>query len=224
MPPLSQPPIVCETACDDELARLLVRDLNVGFEALARAWQTRLYAFALRMTGSASDAEDVAQETLVRAWRALQAFPVERRRALQVRPWLFQIAVNLARNAARDARRAPTISLEDDTDENERRSAHESPAERLEDGDPAGAPEKSLERRQRLETLARLLLSLPSAQRLALTLRHVEGMSYGEMAAITGLPIGTLKSSASRGAAELRRAIERERMREDYRERLELGS
>jgi RNA polymerase sigma-70 factor, ECF subfamily len=215
---------LCDCVSDEDLARLLARDLNAGFETLARAWQHRLYAFALRMTGSAGDAEDLAQETLVRAWRALSDYPAERRRALQVRPWLFQIAVNLARNAARDAHRSPTISLDDEATDDATRSAHESPAERLEDDDPSAAPEESLERRQRLETLARLLLSLPPAQRLALVLRHVEGMSYGEMAAITSLPVGTLKSHASRGAADLRRAIERERAREEYREKLELGS
>lgn len=214
----------CDRERDEELARLLARDLNAGFEALTRAWQHRLYAFALRMTGSPGDAEDLAQETLVRAWRALSVYPAERRRALLIRPWLFQIAVNLARNAARDARRAPAISLDDDPSDDSGQSANESLAERLEDCDPSAAPEESFERRQRREALARLLLSLPSAQRLALVLRHVEGLSYTEMATITGLPTGTLKSHANRGAADLRQAIERDRTREEYRERLELGS
>jgi RNA polymerase sigma-70 factor (ECF subfamily) len=140
-----------------------------------------------------------------------------------VRPWLFQIAVNLARNATRDARRGATISLDDPASAGASGSTHELVADRLEDGDPDSAPEESFERQQRLEALAHLLLTLPPAQRLALTLRHVEGLSYGEMAAITGQPIGTLKSHASRGAADLRRAIERERTREEYREKLELG-
>jgi RNA polymerase sigma-70 factor, ECF subfamily len=209
---------------DAALAAALARDLNAGFEWLARAWQDRLYAFMLRMTGSSSDAEELTQETLVRAWRALSDYSSQRRRELRVRPWLFQIAVNLARNKARSISRAGTVSL----DALERRvgqdmsEAGESPAARIPDEDLAGAPEASLERRQRLEALAALLLGLPEPHRLAVTLRHVEGMSYTAIAEVTGLPIGTVKSHASRGAMELRRAIEREQARETYREETEL--
>jgi RNA polymerase sigma-70 factor (ECF subfamily) len=92
----------------------------------------------------------------------------------------------------------------------------------LRDDDPEDDPEASLERRQRLESLAGLLLALPEPHRLAVILRHVEGMSYGAIAGVTGLPVGTVKSNASRGAAELRRAIQRERARETYREESEL--
>jgi RNA polymerase sigma-70 factor, ECF subfamily len=207
--------------CDDDakLAALLARDLNAGFESLARAWQDRLYAFALRMTGKPADAEDVAQETLVRAWRALGDYSAERRRTLAVRPWLFQIAVNLARNAARSASRAPAVSLDAGSETEE--PALPSAADRLAESDIAVMPEEFFERRQRLERLAALLLELSPAQKLAVVLRHVEGMSYGEMAHVTGLPTGTLKSHASRGATELRRLIERDRAREAYREKLE---
>ncbi len=209
---------------DAALAAALARDLNAGFETLARAWQDRLYAFTLRMTGSPSDAEELAQETLVHAWRALSDYPPERRRALRVRPWLFQIAVNLTRNLARSTGRAGTMSLDalESSGERELSGMGESPAARIPDDDPEGAPEASLERRQRLEALAAQLLALPEPHRLALTLRHIEGMSYGAIAEVTGMPVGTVKSHASRGAAELRRAIEREQAREAYREETEL--
>ncbi|HEX9036245.1 MAG TPA: sigma-70 family RNA polymerase sigma factor [Ktedonobacterales bacterium] len=204
---------------DSELARLLACDPAAGFEQLARNWQNRLYAFALRMSGSPADAEDIAQETLVRAWRALATYSEERRASLQVRAWLFQIAVNLVRNSARSASHATTLSLDDPGDVEA--GALHTLAERLPDTDLAGVPEESLERRLRRELLAHLLLRLPKAQRLALVLRHIEGMTYDEISAITGLPIGTLKSHASRGASELRRALEREETREAYRDRLE---
>lgn len=214
--------IVCGCDADAQLAALLARDLNAGFEALARAWQDRLYGFALRMTGRPADAEDVAQETLVRAWRALSEYPADRRRALAIRPWLFQIAVNLARNAARSANRAPAISLDAEPETQE--PSQTSAADRLAESDIETMPEEFFERRQRLETLAALLLELSPAQKLAVVLRHVEGMNYSEMAHVTGLPTGTLKSHASRGAAELRRLIERDRAREAYREKLEQSS
>lgn len=209
---------------DAALAVALARDLNTGFESLARAWQDRLYAFMLRMTGRPSDAEELAQETLVRAWRALSDYPPERRRALRVRPWLFQIAVNLARNNARSLGRSGSVSL-DALEGNARLGVpetEESPAARIPDEDPEGAPEASLERRQWLATLAALLLRLPEPHRLALTLRHIEGMSYMAIAEVMEMPVGTVKSHASRGAMELRRAIEREWAREAYREETEL--
>src|SRR5579859_156471 len=189
---------------DAALAAALAHDLNLGFESLARAWQDRLYAFTLRMTGSPSDAEELAQETLVHAWRALADYSPERRRALRVRPWLFQIAVNLTRNLARSAGRAGTMSLDALEGSGERKlsGTGESPATRIPDDDPEGAPEASLERQQRLESLAAMLLALPEPHRLALTLRHIEGMSYGAIAEVTGMPVGTVKSHASRGAAE----------------------
>ncbi len=209
---------------DTALAAALARDLNAGFESLAYAWQDRLFAFILRMTGSPSDAEELAQETLVRAWRALADYSPQRRRALRIRPWLFQIAVNLTRNHARSRGRAGTISLDalEGGGEQVMHERDESPIARIADEDATGAPEESLERRQRLETLAALLLELPVPHRLALTLRHIEGMSFDAIAEATGTPVGTVKSHASRGAAELRRAIAREQAREAYREETEL--
>lgn len=194
---------------DVALACALADDLERAFEELANAWSNRLYAFALRMTGRERDAEELAEETLVRAWRALSDYSPERRRALRLRPWLFQIAANLARNRARDARRVVTLSLDDKTSE-----TTGAWAERLVDGDPLGAPEEALAAAQRQATLAALLLTLPDAQRIAVILRHIEGMCYAQIAETTGEPIGTVKSHVNRGVARLRRAMEQERLAE----------
>ncbi len=193
---------------DVALASALADDLAGAFEELAHGWSSRLFAFALRMTGCDRDAEEIAEETLVRAWRALSDYSPERRRALRLRPWLFQIAANLARNRARDARRAPTLSL-DDTRESET-----SLADRLVDSDPLGTPEEAFAAAQRQMTLAALLLTLPEAQRVAVILRHIEGMCYAQIAETTGEPIGTVKSHVNRGVARLRRAMEQERLAE----------
>lgn len=194
---------------DVALACALADDLERAFEELACAWSNRLYAFALRMTGRERDAEELAEETLVRAWRALSEYSPERRRALRLRPWLFQIAANLARNRARDARRVVTLSLDDETSE-----TASALAERLADGDPLGTPEEALAAAQRQATLAALMLTLPDAQRIAVILRHIEGMCYAQIAETTGEPIGTVKSHVNRGVARLRRAMEQERLAE----------
>lgn len=202
--------------CDEALAIALADDFDAAFERLARAWEQRLYAFALRMTGRPRDAEEVAEETLVQAWRALSTYPPERRRALRLRPWLFQIAANLARNRARSARRADALSLDSATPASDGSADAATLAERIADEDPLGAPEEALAREQRLADLAALLLTLPEPQRLVVILRHVEGMGYAAIAETTGEPIGTVKSHASRGVARLRRALERERISEAW--------
>lgn len=224
-PNARQTPVAHERQDNDAaLTGALARDLSGGFESLVFAWQDRLYAFTLRMCGRPTDAEELTQETFIRAWRALNEYTPERRRALHVRPWLFQIAVNLVRNHIRDLSRQGTISLDAPTGGEEQGDVERSltPAAWLADQDPEGAPEESLDRRQRLESLASLLLTLPDAHREAIILRHVEGMSYDVIASVMGAPIGTVKSYASRGAAELRRAIEREDTRQAYREESEL--
>lgn len=202
--------------CDDALTAALAENLDNAFERLARAWEQRLYAFALRMTGRPRDAEELAQETLAQAWRALSDYSPERRRTLRLRPWLFQIAANLARNRARAARRAQALSLDSDTplDDSAQGATTQTLAERLADEDPLGSPEEVIAREQRLADLAALLLTLPEPQRVVVILRHVEGLGYSAIAEVTGEPVGTVKSHASRGVARLRRALERERIAE----------
>src|SRR6476659_674551 len=94
---------------DDALVGRLARDLEAGFPGLVEAHQDRLYTIALRLLGDRRDAEEVAQDALVRAFRAMREYPRERVVALQLRPWLASIAVNLARNRRRrhDDRQPP---------------------------------------------------------------------------------------------------------------------
>lgn len=211
--PMARMTMQAEIAPSDEaLAAALAIDLDAAFEALALAWERRLYAFALRMTGRQHDAEELAEETLVQAWRALVGYSSERRRTLRLRPWLFQIVANLARNRARSARRKDTLSLDaapanDDDGQSAARAAG-----RIADDDPLGNPEAALAREQRLADLAALLLTLPPTQREVVILRHVEGMDYAAIAEVTGEPVGTVKSHASRGVARLRQALEHERV------------
>src|SRR6266704_5151987 len=74
------------------------------FERLVRDNQNRVYAVSLALTGNRHDAEEVAQDTFLRAYKALQTYPPERIRELKQRPWLHRIAINVARNRHRGLR------------------------------------------------------------------------------------------------------------------------
>jgi len=178
-----------ELATADPDARLiagLAEDLDGTFEALVRAHQDRLFTIAWRTGGDRHDAEELVQDCFVRAYLALAAYPPARIRDLRLRGWLTTILLNAGRNRAR-VRRVPTTEL-----------AFEPGAE------PADDP---LTRADDRETWARLLAGLSPAQRTAVVLRHVDGLSYAEIAEATGRPEGTVKAHVHRGLAALRTAL-----------------
>jgi RNA polymerase sigma-70 factor (ECF subfamily) len=183
---------------DQVLVQTLVDDLEAGFEAVVHAYQRRLYAFALRLTGSPRDAEEIAQDAFVRAYRALAGYDAERIIALKVRAWLFQITVNVARNRARGRRvsEVPLAPVDGDAPR-----PIDVPA------DDAEQPDAVAERRDDEAHLATIVAALPERYRAAVVLRHVQGFQYQEIATILGQPAGTVKSNVHRGVALLREAI-----------------
>jgi RNA polymerase sigma-70 factor (ECF subfamily) len=181
-------------ARDGALAAALAADLPGSFERTVLAFQDRLYAFALRLTGSPADAQEITQDAFVRAYRALETYPPARRRSLALRPWLYRIALNATRNRVR-RRRPVTVPLD----------PRREPA-----ADAAVEPAALLERSERVRALARLVGGLPERYRAAVILRHVEGLGYGEIAAALGQPVGTAKANVHRGLALLRRGLEGE--------------
>jgi RNA polymerase sigma-70 factor (ECF subfamily) len=186
-----------------DLTAALAADLDGAFEALVRAYQQRIYAFALRLAGNAADAEEIAQDAFVRAYRALARYPAERICALALRPWLYQIALNVARNRLRDharERRAAVVSLDERAADGQ--TLRFEPAD-----DPSGRPEEAAEAGEQRRDLAERLAALPASYRAAVVLRHVEGFSYAEMAEQLGQPIGTVKANVHRGARLLRAAL-----------------
>ena len=180
---------------DIDLTDRLATDLDAAFETLVRGHADRLYGIALRLTGDARDAEEIAQDAFVRAHRALNGYDAERIRALRLRPWLAAIAVNLARNRRRRAAdRQPSLSL----DAAGTGTGPEAAA--------ADAPEAIAVRRAERERWAAALACLPDRYRVPLVLRHVDDLSYDEMADALGRPEGTLRAQVHRGLALLRAA------------------
>ena len=137
--------------CSDDLPERLAAGLDGAFEPMVLAYQRRLYAFALRLVGRPEDAEEIAQDALVRAYRALATYPPERIRALALRAWLFQITLNVARNRLRGSR-PELASLEGDRE----RDALNLPSNQQE------WPDQQAERAEERRELAALLLALPT--------------------------------------------------------------
>jgi len=183
---------------DTALAAGLAKDLDGAFPSLVATHQDRLYSIALRLLGDRRDAEEVAQDALVRAFRAMRGYPRERVAALRLRPWLASIAVNLARNRRRrlDDQRPPG-SLEPLV-----AAGFDVPA------DGRTTPGPTADRRETRRELAAALLILTPAVRAAIVLRHVDGLSVAETAEALGKPEGTIKAQVHRGLRELRAYIE----------------
>jgi RNA polymerase sigma factor (sigma-70 family) len=183
---------------DLALANHLAKDLDAAFPGLVEAHQDRLYTIALRLLGDRRDAEEVAQDALVRAFRAMGGYERERVAALRLRPWLASIAVNLARNRRRrhDDRQPP----------NQLEPMLDAGFDVVSDG--RTGPEDRTARRETQRELATALLRLKPAVRAAVVLRHVDGLSVVEAAEALGRPEGTIKAQVHRGLRELRAVLE----------------
>jgi len=186
----------------------LARDLDGSFERLVLTYQDRLYAFALRFCGNREDAEEVAQDAFVRAYRALKTYPAERVRTLALRAWLYQIVLNVARNRYR-RKRHRTVSLESASRSMDGREPHGAAFD-----PPANAedrPDRRFERGRERADMASLVAALPPRFRDALILRYVEGLPIAEVAAVLKQPLGTAKSNVHRAINALRHSLSHSR-------------
>lgn len=164
-------------------------DLDGGFAVLYDAYRTVVFSTALRVSGRWADAEDLAAETFLRAYRALAAYPPERVAALTPRAWLLTILLNVWRNDRRTLARHPPPA----------------PLEAAPDTDDGAEPvDRTAERHETGRELADLLALLPEDQRVAVVLRHVDDLPVAEIAQVLGCPVGTAKSHISRGLRRLR--------------------
>lgn len=187
---------------DERLCSVLADDLDWTFEAVVLAHQDRLYSIALRVLGDPADAEEAAQDALVRAYRALATYDRTRILELRLRSWLTTIVLNRCRTVLSRRSTRPT-------------DAAASLDARLADGleviAPATAtPAAVAERRDARDIWADRLLQLPLAYRSAIVVRHVDGLSYPEAAIALGRPEGTVKAQVHRGVAMLRSMLEAE--------------
>ena len=169
-------------------------DLEARFEADALPLLNGMYSAAFRLTRNAADAEDLIQETFLRAYRGFRQFE----EGTNLKAWLYRILMNTFINSYRKKQREPqTISDEEVEDW----YLYSKMAER--GAEPSA--ETSVIESLPDEDVQEALSSLPEQFRIAVLLADVEGFSYKEIADITGVPIGTVMSRLHRG----RRALEK---------------
>lgn len=193
----------------DSDAQLVTRTLAGdarAFELLVLKYQRRIQRLIARMVRDTDLVEDIAQETFIRAYRALHQFRGE----AQFYTWLYRIAVNTAKKALLDLKHDPLVTMaalrpEDDEDETFQ-PGREPIAEET--------PETLLAAREIAEAVQAALEALPEDLRQAVTLREIEGLSYEDIAAVMDCPIGTVRSRIFRAreaiSARVRPMLERQ--------------
>ncbi len=195
-----------QQALDQELVRRVQRGDSAAFDLLVRKYQHRIAALIGRYVSDWSECQDVAQDTFIRAYRAIGNF----RGDAQFYTWLHRIAVNTAKNHLVAHNRRPPNDDIDVSDAEQFDSGI-----RLRDTD---TPERELARQQMEQVVMRAVEALPEELRLAISLREVDGLSYEEIAQRMDCPIGTVRSRIFRAReaidAELRPLMDVEPRRE----------
>ena len=164
-----------------------------GFEALALPHAQRLYRYALRLARQPAEAEDLVQETYLKAWRAFEQGDLSG----DCRPWLFRVLTNLFISRYRRRRREPKLM-----DLSQAESYLGARGAREAAGDALPPIAEQLD-----ERVKAALEALKPEFRMVLLLAAVEGLSYQQIAQACGIPIGTVMSRLHRGRMQLRRRL-----------------
>ena len=165
-----------------------------AFEELMQSHESRIYAIALRMMGNREDAQDCAQEAMVRIYRAMGSFKGQSALAT----WIYRITMNTCLDELRRRKARKVTSLDSLVDNGW------SPT------DTGDTPEEHGLRVEKQNALNQAIQSLPDDMRAAIILRDVKGYSYDEIASILDANVGTIKSRISRGREKLREILSKQ--------------
>lgn len=181
---------------DEELILSVPEGDNQAFDVLVKRYKNRLYSYLLRLLGNEDQAEEIAQETFVKAYMNAEKY----RRIARFSTWLYTIATNLVRNYMRNIKRKPkTVSL----------WFKERGGERIrwrDIEDESRGPDERMEQKDLEQLLQAAIEKIPHRYRNTFVLREINRLSYEEIAATTGLKIGTVRSRINRGRKYFRKA------------------
>jgi RNA polymerase sigma-70 factor, ECF subfamily len=181
---------------DGQASTLASDDLAERFEREALPLLNGMYAAAFRLTRNAADAEDLIQETFLRAYRGFHQFQP----GTNLKAWLYRILTNTFINSYRKKQRQPQTISEDEVEDWYLYS-------KMAEGGLEPSAETSVIESLPDEDVQEALSSLPEQFRIAVLLADVEGFSYKEIADITNVPIGTVMSRLHRGRKALEKRL-----------------
>lgn len=175
--------------------QVLIKKVKKGdldaYGVIIQDYQSSVFNVCYRVLGNRQEAEDLTQEAFLRAYHQISSFDLSR----PFGPWMRTLAANLCYNHLKKAR-LNRVPLEDERDT-------------IKD-DPKYGPEGALEIDQEHKALYQAIWKLPEVQRIALELRHFQGLSYREMAEALHLPLNTVRSHLFRGRQKLAELLEEE--------------
>lgn len=182
---------------DEDLMFQVQDGNNRAFDLLVSRYKNRLYTYLLRLLGNESEAEEFAQEAFVKAYIHANKY----RTVARFSTWLYTIATNLVRNRIRNIKRRPTmVSIwSEDMNSNDGRW--------VDLRDDSQRPDIDMEQKSLKEVIQRAIEKIPAKYRPSFVLREINGLSYEEIAAATGLKLGTVRSRINRGRAHFKKVV-----------------
>jgi RNA polymerase sigma-70 factor (ECF subfamily) len=185
---------------DSELVAAHLKGVPGAFSELYDRYRDRLVQFIWRKTGDRDRAEDLVQEAFIRVTRHLHRFDQNKKFST----WIYTICSNLAKNELRNRSRSPLVLFQ-------KLTTHWEPDHRpLQFEDATGRPDDQYRKRYLQEIVEQTVEELPEHHKLVFRLRELEGKSYEEIADITGVNLGTVKSRLHRARVRLGRLLQRE--------------
>lgn len=180
-----------DKAVEARLIERIRKGDSEAFSALVLEYEKPVFNIALRMTGSREDAEDISQESFIKAYNSLSSY----RGDAAFSTWLYRIVSNTCLDFLRKQKNRQALSLSVENDDEE--------TEELDISDESSSPEQLLERKLTRESVQRGLSALSEEHRSVLLLREIQGLSYDEIGSALGLEAGTVKSRIARARKKL---------------------
>lgn len=190
---------ICDSPENDlDLVQAFKKGDHAAFEKIVLKYQDRVYNLCFRFLGDKQEAEDSAQEVFIKVYKALKGFKLRS----SFYTWIYRIVINTCKNRVKslEYRRSKSrVSIDDDQEKNDHgiRSVI----------DRNNLPDTNLEQKEKIKRIQEAISSLPPDQKTMVILRDIEGLSYDEIASVTKIRLGTVKSKLSRARLGLRNRL-----------------